>query len=277
MDAPRYGTPNLEYFASFFERGDPGGPMWALNLMKYREVADYADGRETTLSGEEADDVYMPYGPLEAVGAGIVFAGPVVHQLAGDDTTWDRIGVAQYPTRMAIVEMNSRKDFEELHVHKDAGMESTIVVASFPREGEPAPDPAVSGETGDALVLLQVVGDASTPDVVDGIDARRVGRFSIENVLIGDERRFAEARYDLISRGTADELVARGAVTDDPSGYAVIVDPSIDRIAPSLADDWSIRTVTLDSDLLAEVANPARVCLLADGSSFQGPVDLDLL
>lgn len=44
-----------------------------------------------------------------------------------------------------------------------------------------------------------------------------------------------------------------------------------------LADDWSIRTVTLDSDLLAEVANPARVCFLADGSSFQGPVDLDLL
>jgi hypothetical protein len=44
-----------------------------------------------------------------------------------------------------------------------------------------------------------------------------------------------------------------------------------------LADDWSIRTVTLDSDLLVEVANPARVCFLADGSSFQGPVDLDLL
>jgi hypothetical protein len=236
MDAPRYGTPNLEYFASFFERDDPGGPMWALNLMKYRDVADYADGRETTLTGEEADDVYLPLGPLEAVGAGIVFAGPVVHQLAGDGTIWDRIGVVQYPTRMAIVEMNSRKDFEELHVHKDAGMEFTIVVASFPEEGETAPDACASGDTADALVLLQVVGDASAPDLADGIDARRVGRFSIENVLIGDERRFAEARYDLISRATADELAARGPITDDPSSYAVIVDPGIDRIARSLAD-----------------------------------------
>jgi hypothetical protein len=43
-----------------------------------------------------------------------------------------------------------------------------------------------------------------------------------------------------------------------------------------LAEDWSILTVTLESDLLVEVANPARVCFLADGSSFQGPVDLDL-
>jgi len=240
MDAPRYGTPNLAYFASFFERDDPGGPMWALNLMKYRPVADYADGRETTLTGEEADDVYVPHGPLEAVGARIVFGAPVVHQLAGDSTTWDRIGVVQYPTRMAIVEMNSRQDFQELHHHKDAGMESTVVVASFPAQGDPAPDPALSGATDDLRVLLQVVADASVPDLADGIDHERIGRFSIEDVLIADERRWSEARYDLISRATAEELAAHGQVTDDPSTYAVIVDPVVDVMAATLADPTTV-------------------------------------
>ena len=42
-DNPSYGTMNAEWFASLFERDDPGGPMWALNLMKYRERAVYAD------------------------------------------------------------------------------------------------------------------------------------------------------------------------------------------------------------------------------------------
>ena len=239
MDAPRYGTPNLEYFASFLEAEDPGGPMWALNLMEYREVADYADGRESSLTGQEADDVYTPHGPLAAVGARIVFAAPVVHQLVGDATIWDRVAVVQYPTRMAIIEMNSRDDFQESHVHKDAGMASTIVVASFPLEGRPAPDPSLSGVGPDALVLVQVVDDVASPDLADGIDSEQIGRFSIEGVMIGDERRFAEARYDLVSPGTADALVARGQVTDDPSTYAVIVDPMIDLMAESVAAESS--------------------------------------
>ena len=236
MDAPRYGTPDLEYFASFLERDEPGGPMWALNMMKYRPVADYADGRETTLTGQEADDVYAPHGPLAAVGARIVFAAPVVHQLVGDVTVWDRIAVVQYPTRMAIIEMNSRDDFQESHAHKDAGMAATIVVASFPAEGQPAPDPAVSGAGPDALVLVQVVADATAPDLAEGVESERIGRFSIEGVMIGDGRSFGEARYDCISPAAAEALVARGQVTDDPSTYAVIVDPMIDLLAETLTD-----------------------------------------
>jgi hypothetical protein len=242
MDEPRYGTQNVDYIASFFERDEPGEPMWALNLMKYRAQADYADGRETTLTGEEADDVYAPHGPLAEVGARIVFAAPVVHQLSGDTTVWDRVAIVKYPTRMAIVEMNSREDFQELHAHKDAGMEFTIVMATFPEEQGPPADADLSGAAPDRLVLLQVVGDPSAPDVADGIDSERIGRFSIENVLIGDERRFAEARYDLISRTTADELAARGPVTDDPAGYVVVVDPMIDVMADTLADPTRVRT-----------------------------------
>jgi hypothetical protein len=121
-------------------------------------------------------------------------------------------------------------------------MEFTIVMATFPEEQGPPADADLSGAAPDRLVLLQVVGDPSAPDVADGIDSERIGRFSIENVLIGDERRFAEARYDLISRTTADELAARGPVTDDPAGYVVVVDPMIDVMADTLADPTRVRT-----------------------------------
>ena len=52
-------------------------PVWMINLMKYHDVADYQDGRTSTISGREADDIYAPVGPLAAVGAEIVFLADV--------------------------------------------------------------------------------------------------------------------------------------------------------------------------------------------------------
>ena len=75
------------------------GPVWMVNLMKYREVADYADGRESTISGRQADDIYPPIESLRTVGAEIVFFGDVDQQLLGDDTVWDRIAVVIHPSR----------------------------------------------------------------------------------------------------------------------------------------------------------------------------------
>jgi hypothetical protein len=234
MDAPRYGTPNQAYLASWFERDEPGGPMWALNLMKYRTRADYADGRETTLTGQEADDAYSPTGPLAEIGGRIILVAPVVHQLVGDGTTWDRVAIAQYPYRTAMIEMNMRADFQELHAHKEAGMEATIVMGTFPIDGEPVPEQR-SGAGSDLLLLLQVVGDAAGADLAEGIESTRIGRFEVEGAFLGDGRTFAEARYDLISRATADQLAAR-AHTDDDTSYVVVADPVIDEVARSLTD-----------------------------------------
>lgn len=231
---PRYGHLNQDYIATWFQREEPGGPMWALNLMKYRERAEYADGRESALSGMEADNVYAPHEHLAAVGSRVILVAPVVHHLVGDDWRWDRIAIAQYRNRMAIVEMSSNAEFQKSEQHKDAGMEFTIVMASFPIEGEPIP-PQVSGVDGDQLLLIQVVDDASVPDLAAGIESTRIGRFWIEDRLIGDARTFAEARFDLISPEVAATLAGRGYVVDE-SNYAVIAKPEVDEIARSLSD-----------------------------------------
>ncbi len=231
---PRYGELNEEYVASWFQRSEPGGPMWALNLMKYRERAEYSDGRETSLSGMEADDVYAPHEHLAAVGSRIVLVAPVLHHLVGDDWHWDRIAIAQYRDRLAMVEMSSKPEFQQDEQHKEAGMDFTIVMASFPVDGEPVP-PQESAAGSDRLLLLQVVGDPSADDLADDVESTRIGRFHIEDRMIGDHRTFAEARYDLISDSTARELAARDYVRDD-TGYALIADPVIDDVARSLTE-----------------------------------------
>ena len=113
-------------------------------------------------------------------------------------------------------------------------MDATIVMASFPVEGQPVP-PQESGTATNKLLLLQVVGDASAPDVAADIESTHIGRFWIEGNILGDHRTWAEARYDLISPATADQLAATPYVHDD-SRYVMVTDPTIDDVARSLSD-----------------------------------------
>ena len=231
---PGYGNLNQAYVGSWLQRDDPGGPMWALNLMKYREVAQYEDDRATALTGQEADDEYTPLEQIAAVGARLILAGQVTHQLVGDSTTWDRIAIVQYPTRAALIEMSMRDDFQEQHEHKEAGMEFTIVMASFPYVDDPMP-PQESGAGTDRSLLLQVVEDPGHPDLADEVESVRIGRFWVEDRIIGDGRTFAEARFDLVGPAAAAGLAARERVSDG-TNYAVLADLMIDEVARSLTE-----------------------------------------
>ena len=67
-------NPNEEQMAGFLE-GDVDSPIDMVNLLKFKEKAEYEDGRETDLSGEEAYAIYglevMEH--LKKVGAESVF------------------------------------------------------------------------------------------------------------------------------------------------------------------------------------------------------------
>ncbi len=238
MATLRYGTLNTDYVATWFARTDDG-PMWALNLMKYREVADYRDDQravESPISGMAADDRYRPVGPLAAVGARALTLGVVEHQLVGDSVRWDRVALVRYPRRLAMVEMQQRDDFRKLHVHKEAGMEQTIVMATFPRPSETRPPSGLSAVEGtDRRLLVQVVPDGDAPDLAVGLDAVRLGCFDVEGVIVGDGRSFGEVRWDVLSSEAAAVLATRSPV-ESPHSYALVLVPEFDHIASSLAD-----------------------------------------
>ena len=131
-----YGKINKEYgFSLATCPPEKDGPIYMVNLMKYHEVAQY-DGTDTeaaAISGREADDKYNPASVLNKIGADMVFIGDVTANLLGNED-WDRIAVVRYATRKSFIEMQSRKDFSEKHVHKNAGMQRTVIVCCRPED-----------------------------------------------------------------------------------------------------------------------------------------------
>jgi hypothetical protein len=228
MAKPRYGKINFEMMSNWIGRApNEDGPFWALNLMKYREVAAYTDGRETTRSGRDADDEYVPRKSLEAIGAKIVLGADVSEQ-RGSEPIWDRVGIVRYPTRLAFLQMQQRDDFKEKHVHKDAGMECTIVMSCLPVDGsEPVP-------TGDATMVLRVArgGDGFTLPTIAG--ATRLATFDVEGVIVGDDRTWTTVAFDAVSdRATIDALLDANGGAEECVAI-VLGAPALDALASSL-------------------------------------------
>ena len=228
MNMPRYGKPNVAYVSTWFSDPDDK-PMWALNLMKYRPIADYQDGRDLHISGADADLLYNPTGPLAIVGGRVLLAADVLHQISGDDIQWDRVAVAYYPRRMAMMDMQQLPEFIDLHAHKDAAMEFTIVMASMPTQNCPQPADW-SMLTEDDLLLVQVGDEKSTRDLASLVPSRRIGEYEVEGVIVGDDRSWSHATWDIISRDDSDTLVAASTSLAQSSLYAMILEPLLDMM-----------------------------------------------
>lgn len=103
----------------------PDGPICMVNLLKFKEHAEYEDGRETDLTGRQAYELYGRgvAGLLPDYGGKIVFAGDVTFLMLGQvEELWDEIAIAQYPNRGALVEMSSSEEWRALAVHRTAGL-----------------------------------------------------------------------------------------------------------------------------------------------------------
>jgi hypothetical protein len=226
----RYGTPNWEMMSRWLQlAAEDDGPFLALNLMRYRERADYADGRESSLTGREADDAYAPLGPLQAVGAVPAFLGDVVDQALGTPG-WDRVGIVRYPSRAGFFEMQGREDFKELHEHKEAGMEFTIVMSCLPTAGDSHAAPSGVTEAG-ALVLTVMrapggIVQVEHPGVIPVI------RFDVEGVIVGDERSWTEARFDRVDGESAHDALKRAAAGAQEA-IMLTVEPTFERLLGS--------------------------------------------
>ena len=229
MSMPRYGKPNVAYVSTWFSSPEDR-PMWALNLMKYRPIADYQDGRDLHISGADADRLYNPTGPLAAVGGRVLLVADVRHQISGDQLQWDRVAVAYYPRRMAMMEMQQLPEFIELHAHKDAAMDFTIVMASMPTPQSPQPADW-SMLTADDLLLVQVANDPSSFDLATLVPSHRVGVYDVEGVIVGDERSWSTATWDVISSNSARILVEAAPRLATTTTYAMILQPLLDMMA----------------------------------------------
>ena len=129
--------PGPEQAAAFF--GAPeDGPFVMVNLLKFKDRADYADGSDAGVSGREA---YARYGAavqacLAAVGGKALYAGAVTELMLGEvDELWDMVALAQYPSRAAMKKMVQSPDYQAIEKHRVAGLAGQLNIRTKPIQG----------------------------------------------------------------------------------------------------------------------------------------------
>lgn len=115
--------PDEEQLAGFFKPGPE--PIYMVNLLKFKDRAEYDDRRPTSLSGREA---YQIYGAavsdlLKAFGGAALFAADVHRLMLGEvEELWDEVAIAMYPSRQAMLDMMRSPKMQEISVHRSAGL-----------------------------------------------------------------------------------------------------------------------------------------------------------
>ena len=108
-----------------FLEGDNEAPIAMINLLKFKEKAEYEDGRDTDLTGEQA---YAIYGKevvehLKKVGGKISFGGSINRLMLGEvEELWDTTFIAKYPSKKAMLKMITDPDYLESNKHRVAGL-----------------------------------------------------------------------------------------------------------------------------------------------------------
>lgn len=116
----------------------PDGPIYMVNLLRFKERAEYDDGRNTELTGREA---YRIYGTgvadlLRTYDARIVFVGDVTFLALGQvEDLWDEVAVVEYPNRAALLAMSSSEQWRALSVHRAAGLAGQLNIETVAPAG----------------------------------------------------------------------------------------------------------------------------------------------
>ena len=107
------------------------GPIAMVNLLKFRDKAQYQDGRPDDISGREA---YMRYAAamgqiIEAAGGRFLFSGEVKQLVIGEvEELWDAVGIAEYPSRAAFHRIATSADVQAIGVDREAGLAGQLLI-----------------------------------------------------------------------------------------------------------------------------------------------------
>lgn len=191
--------------------------FYMVNIIRYRDKAVYKDGRETNLTGFEANKVYADHvlPELQRIGAEIVISADIESEF-GQDTPYTDLAIIRYPNTTAFQGMINNPTFQEELAHKEAGLELNFVMACEmldmpylpPLENPPFP----ANETNPVTSMMNIIdyrekalyqeGDADADNnrtgreaysmysdnaspIVGSYGVRNLARFNVKAVVIG--------------------------------------------------------------------------------------------
>jgi uncharacterized protein (DUF1330 family) len=128
-------VPDPEQAAEFFG-GEERGPFVMVNLLKFKPLAEYADGSDSHLTGREA---YGRYGTgvrklIEDLGGRIRYSGEVTGLLLGEvEDLWDAVALAEYPSLAAFRSMVLSPEMRAIEHHRTAGLAGQLNIRTKPQ------------------------------------------------------------------------------------------------------------------------------------------------
>lgn len=108
-------------------------PIVMLNLLKFRDIAEYKDGRSEKISGREA---YMRYANemekiVVANGGRFLFFGNLKDVVIGEvDDLWDEVGLVEYSSAASFATLVTSPEVLAISTHRDAGLAGQLLIRS---------------------------------------------------------------------------------------------------------------------------------------------------
>jgi uncharacterized protein (DUF1330 family) len=70
---------------------------------------------------------------IEALGGKVLWSGRPESVLIGDSSDeWDAVALVQYPSPKTLFEMGLTPEYQQIHKHREAGLERTVLIACAP-------------------------------------------------------------------------------------------------------------------------------------------------
>jgi len=115
------------------------GPIVMINLLRYREQANYPRGADATpCSGREAYQRYAAVAleKVASVGGKLVWMGIVKDAvIAPEGEEWDDAVLVHYPSRQAFLDMIVQPDYLAAAVHRTAALADSRLLMTEPVTG----------------------------------------------------------------------------------------------------------------------------------------------
>ena len=106
-------------------------PISMLNLLKFRDKAQYDEPGEPEMTGREAYDRYARVmAPLVfAKGGRLRFSGKADAMVIGEvGELWDAVAIMEYPSRAAFVAIATSPEVQEIGRHRKAGLAGQLLI-----------------------------------------------------------------------------------------------------------------------------------------------------
>jgi uncharacterized protein (DUF1330 family) len=143
MDSNVFVDPTRESF-DFFKTLPRDVPIHMLNLLRFREKAEYPADHPHAAQGWSGRRAYVEYGKtsgpiFQRVGGSIIWRGTMEAMVIGPtDIHWDSAFIARYPNSAAFMEMVTDPEYQRAVVNRQAAVLTSRLIRFKPEESASA-------------------------------------------------------------------------------------------------------------------------------------------